>query len=129
MRYVLAILLPPAAALVYGGFGSFLINILLCIASFFLSNPGFMILLFFPHAVESVLADPTNIFPFLHLSFSPNLNIAFFPLLAVGHAIMVVINHDRDQKKAKKTREEVKWQAHQELKLHSQLETRKKAEG
>lgn len=129
MRYVLAVLLPPVAALVYGGFGSFLINILLCIAGLFLSNLGLMIFLLFPHAVGSVLTDFTNAFPSLHLSFSPSLNIDFFSLLAAGHAIMVVVNHDRDQKKAEKTREEAKWQTHQELKFHSRLETQKKAEG
>lgn len=88
-----------------------------------------MIFLLFPHTVGSVLADLTNIFPFLHLSFSPSLNIDFLPLLAIGYAIMVVVNHDRDQKKTEKIRETAKQEAHQELKLHSKLETRKKAEG
>lgn len=83
MRYVLAILLPPIAALAYGGCGSFLLNLLLC---FFGYVPGMV------------------------------------------HAVWLVVKRDDEEREERMMREIAKWQAHQELKMLSQLESFRKAQ-
>ena len=51
MRYVLAILLPPSMALAYGGCGSFILNIFLCLVGYI---PGMV------HAILIVLQKESN---------------------------------------------------------------------
>ena len=51
MRYVLAILLPPSMALAYGGCGSFILNIILCLVGYI---PGMV------HAILIVLQKESN---------------------------------------------------------------------
>lgn len=129
MRYVLAVLLPPVAALVYGGLRPFLINLSLCIADLLLCNLGFIVTYLYFDRIAPVIIDFINIFPSTSVSYSINIIPSFniFFLLAIIHAIMTVVKRDKDKKEANMREKTALWQKHQELRQHSQLRTRRKA--
>lgn len=88
-----------------------------------------MVICLYSGRIAPATIDFINIFPSTSVSYSisiiPSFNI--FPLLAIIHAIMTVVKRDKDKKEANIREKTALWQKHQELRQHSQLRTRRKA--